>query len=54
MAYEVLKYNEFRPEIDIWSFGVLMWEVFQLGLARPYGQYKSERIFLAIIIQSYK
>ena len=31
MAIETLKYEKFSSESDIWSFGILLWEMFTLG-----------------------
>lgn len=36
VAYEVLQSKIKLYESDLWSFGVFMWEVFELGKGKPY------------------
>ena len=36
-APEVFKNNQYTTKSDVWSFGVVMWEIFEYG-AVPYGQ----------------
>ena len=36
MAVEYLERGEFNMKSDIWSFGVVLWEIYSLG-KRPYG-----------------
>ena len=45
-AFEVLLTEiPFMELSDVWSFGVLMWDIFQLGAAIPYGDiYSGEKI----------
>ena len=37
MAYEVLDMKNGSTKADVWSFGVLVWEIFTLGRQIPYG-----------------
>ena len=50
MALEVLLQQEFIPiKSDVWSFGVLFWEIFEFG-REPYrpGIQKSKKLFSSI------
>ena len=39
LALEVLQFHEVSSKSDVWSFGILMWEMFQLG-RDPYDGYE--------------
>lgn len=45
---EVLLYSKFSSKSDVWSFGVLMWEVFTFG-KMPYERFSNSEIVEQII-----
>eukprot|EP00127_Corallochytrium_limacisporum_P004888 Clim_evm32s191 gene=Clim_evmTU32s191 len=46
-APEALKYRRFSSATDVWSFGVLLWEMYSYG-ERPYKDMRNEEVVAAI------
>lgn len=44
--FEIIQYGIFKEEIDIWFFGVVLWEIYFSGLTLYYGMNDDEVIFL--------
>ena len=54
-AYEILKDGTaILEKSDIWSFGILMWEIFYLGTALPYANIIADRSGLSNLVNSLK
>jgi serine/threonine protein kinase len=42
-APEVFKSGQYTTKSDVWSFGVVMWEIFEYG-AKPYAWLSNEEV----------
>jgi serine/threonine protein kinase len=47
-SIEVLKYGTFSTQSDIWSFGIVMWEIFNFGMI-PYSNMSNQEVVQQVI-----
>lgn len=52
MSPESLVYGRFTLESDIWSFGVVIWEIYSYG-AQPYFGYTNEGVISSVYLYLY-
>eukprot|EP00111_Clytia_hemisphaerica_P024315 TCONS_00071709-protein len=52
-APEALNYKRYSTKSDVWSFGIVLWEIWSLG-KRPYGNWDNDRVLKEVCENKYR
>lgn len=52
-APEALNYKKYSTKSDIWSFGIVLWEIWSLG-KRPYGEWDNDKVLKEVCEHDYR